>query len=629
MIRSTVVARRPPTGDAGRGRGWPHLGILGALCLLTSLTACSGGGDDGSPPPPVIPWSRFLHDPTNSGESTGSVGTNPGVLLAFCRLSMADSGATVPLTSASSPAIALDGTIYIGTHDGLVALQPSDAGGPDTEPCGPAPTCSAGTTCAQPLKLTWRFAGYRQAACTPTANDPQCRAGEASCSPCTPTAGDPGCVEVGPISSSPAVSIGNDIVVGSDRGAIFALHNEDGTLSCRWRYTVPGSQPVTSSPTLHVDAGDNALTAVFVGGGDGYLIALNGDGTTKWRYPPNEPFSGAITASPALSADGTVYIPAPDGFLYALDPAGRLKWRVDIGASQGNGDFLPSLGVGATLFAVGTDGRQPSAGKIFGINPDATLKWSFTAENPVLASLAFAPLNFIDRAQLTPTRTPTPPPTASGSTPTATQPQVATATPALSATVTLTATPRTVSETVVYVVDQAGILYGIRSSNGVREARLPLGAGTVRLAPALTADFYAIIGDDDGFVHVRQLDGRAPCDPSQCSVTGSLCRTAADCEIQPCTNHTCEGSHAACVSDADCQQHCNVEAACGGEIRWVDGRLSVGAAIRSSPVVDEDGKIYVTADDGFLYVFGAPAVLQPTPARTEPPTATPVVAGAP
>ena len=60
---------------------------------------------------------------------------------------------------------------------------------------------------------------------------------------------------------------------------------------------------------------------------DHNLYALNPDGSLKWQYPTG----GGIDSSPAIGADGAIYVGSGDDNLYSLNPDGSLKWRYPTG----------------------------------------------------------------------------------------------------------------------------------------------------------------------------------------------------------------------------------------------------------------------------------------------------------
>ena len=65
---------------------------------------------------------------------------------------------------------------------------------------------------------------------------------------------------------------------------------------------------VGSSPAVAADG------TVYVGSGDDYLYAINPDGSLKWRYQTG----GYVGSSPAVAADGTVYVGSANNYLYAI-----------------------------------------------------------------------------------------------------------------------------------------------------------------------------------------------------------------------------------------------------------------------------------------------------------------------
>jgi outer membrane protein assembly factor BamB len=59
-------------------------------------------------------------------------------------------------------------------------------------------------------------------------------------------------------------------------------------------------------------------------------------GTLKWKYKTDS----WVKSSPAIGADGTVYVGSIDHHLYAINPDGTLKWRYGIGTG------VPSPAIG-------------------------------------------------------------------------------------------------------------------------------------------------------------------------------------------------------------------------------------------------------------------------------------------
>ncbi|MHB1846007.1 MAG: choice-of-anchor D domain-containing protein [Deltaproteobacteria bacterium] len=108
--------------------------------------------------------------------------------------------------------------------------------------------------------------------------------------------------------SSPALLGDGGLVMGYLDG-VYAFDppaSGEGQATQRWRY---GTGLVLGSPAVGADG------TVFVGSTDGNFYAINGTtGALKWKYT----VGAAINSSPAIGTDGTVYFAADDGNLYAL-----------------------------------------------------------------------------------------------------------------------------------------------------------------------------------------------------------------------------------------------------------------------------------------------------------------------
>jgi parallel beta-helix repeat protein len=94
--------------------------------------------------------------------------------------------------------------------------------------------------------------------------------------------------------------------VGSWDHNLYAL-NPDGTL--KWNYTT--GDFVFSSPAIDADG------TIYVGSGDNSLYAINPDGTLNWSYMAY----GPIYSSPAIGENGTIYFGSYDDDLYAVGEA--------------------------------------------------------------------------------------------------------------------------------------------------------------------------------------------------------------------------------------------------------------------------------------------------------------------
>jgi len=135
----------------------------------------------------------------------------------------------------------------------------------------------------------------------------------------------------------------------------------------KWNYLTSGS--VQASPAI------GATGAIYVGSNDGYLYAINPDGTLKWKYNTGN----IIISSPAIGSDGTVYVGSDTNSLYAINPDGTLKWKYSTGSFIRSS---PAIGSDGTIYIGSTDYN------VYAINPDGTLKWTFRAAYAVYSTPA-------------------------------------------------------------------------------------------------------------------------------------------------------------------------------------------------------------------------------------------------
>jgi len=140
------------------------------------------------------------------------------------------------------------------------------------------------------------------------------------------------------------------------------------TGALKWSFTT--GNWIKSSPAIGADG------TIYVGSWDGNLYAINPNGGLKWSYTTG---GACIDSSPAIGADGTIYVGSWDGNLYAINPNGTLKW------SYTTGDWIessPAIGADGTIYVGSYDH------KLYAINPNGTLKWSYTTGNYIDSSPA-------------------------------------------------------------------------------------------------------------------------------------------------------------------------------------------------------------------------------------------------
>jgi outer membrane protein assembly factor BamB len=212
------------------------------------------------PSPYTIPGALMLASPAVAPDGTIYVGATDGKLHAVKPDGTAQPGFPfVPIGTLysfnSSPAIGADGTIYVGRHDGRVyAINPN------------------GTQ-------KWSY------------------------------------LTGGSVRSSPAIGPDESIYFGSYDNKVYALDPNTGLVKSGW--PIATTSAFRSSPAISPDG------AIYIGCNDGKLYAFLPSGATKSGWP--HATGAAIYGSPAVGADGTIYVGSTDGKLYAFNPDGSYK----------------------------------------------------------------------------------------------------------------------------------------------------------------------------------------------------------------------------------------------------------------------------------------------------------------
>jgi outer membrane protein assembly factor BamB len=159
----------------------------------------------------------------------------------------------------------------------------------------------------------------------------------------------------------------------------------DGTMI--WEFDTGGA--IESSPVISKDG------TIYVGSHNGYLFAINQDGTEKWRFDAGPPsyderwnVSKSIMATPAIASDGTIYVLSSANHLFAINPDGSEKWRFYV---LWGSDFWssPTIGPDGTIYIGSARSQEVSNydGGLIAVNPDGTEKWLFD-DNSGVTSVA-------------------------------------------------------------------------------------------------------------------------------------------------------------------------------------------------------------------------------------------------
>jgi outer membrane protein assembly factor BamB len=255
-----------------------------------------------------------------------------------------------------SPAIGIDGTIYVGSDDGyLYAINPDGA-------------------------LKWKFNTGNQIWSAPAIGSDGTIYINSSyyLYAINPDGTQKWRFSIDGWARTSSPAIGNDgtIYVGGGDFYLYAITDNGTTGIQKWRFRPSNEYSVWSSPAIGSDG------TIYVGSNsDANFYAINPSGQLKWRL-----LTGVVTSSPAISGDGTIYfgnnIGNNNGYLCAITDnatAGIQKWQF---GTVGIMESSPAIGSDGTIY-VGSDDNY-----LYAVNPDGTKKWSYGTGGEILASPA-------------------------------------------------------------------------------------------------------------------------------------------------------------------------------------------------------------------------------------------------
>ena len=173
---------------------------------------------------------------------------------------------------------------------------------------------------------------------------------------------------------SPAIAPNGTIYVpsGASGDAAGFLHAVNPDCTQKWVFGLPGP-PASTAPAIAHDG-----TIYVHANGPGNIVsietltAVNPDGSLKWQFEFNAGlgiFTSSVQSSPAVGADGTIWIGSIDTNIYGLNPDGTVKCAVS-----------PALSSISTSPAIGPDGTiyiVDATTTLFAFTPNCILSWSF------------------------------------------------------------------------------------------------------------------------------------------------------------------------------------------------------------------------------------------------------------
>lgn len=171
------------------------------------------------------------------------------------------------------------------------------------------------------------------------------------------------------VSGTPILTSNNEIVVGGSRGV--AVVRPGGTTFAEYGPTSSWSscnEPVLGADsTLYTTCGEYKFHAYTLSGQHRYEFKNEG---------------GTSETAAVIAADGTIYL-ASRNKLHALTPELTEKWTYDF---YGSGLHTPALAEDGTIYLVGQ-----SQTRVLALTPEGKVRWEFMTNGQIQGSPALAP----------------------------------------------------------------------------------------------------------------------------------------------------------------------------------------------------------------------------------------------
>lgn len=383
---------------------WDSPGIPGNYTVSVAVSAEDGGTQMSSSTMSITGtsvWPRFQRDMGSTGQSPVDTSSTTGTL----KWSYNIAGSSAGLPSPAS--IGADGTIYVGSHAGILyALSP--------------------TTGALKWSYTTGSGGSFYDSAPAIGADGTIYIANGNLYALSPTGAlNWSATNLG--GGPPAIGADGTIYENGANGNLYALSPTNG--SVKWSYPIGSlfnAPAIGENGMIYISGyafpqnGIVGFTAVTATNGYTYEFAANGEliwssnvssgspgsvaigadgtlymastnsktlyalyptGALDWTYPTD----GTIEGSPAIGTDGTIYIGTFNLTSYnvcALKHGGSLKWEIDLNDKMMGS---PAIGADGTIYMVGF------SGDLYALSPtDGSVRWQYAgggsggASSPVI-----------------------------------------------------------------------------------------------------------------------------------------------------------------------------------------------------------------------------------------------------
>ncbi len=303
---------------------------------------------------------------------------------------------------------------------------------------------------------------------------------------------------------------------------------------------------VTCSPAVGSDG------TVYVGSNDNSFYAFNPDGSVKWSYAAKSVFD---TSSAAIGSDGTIYAGCTDGNVYAFNPSGSLRWTYTVPtppASSGldNGlDSSPAIGSDGTIYIHADDGN------LYALTPAGAVKWTAAVAGFSYAAPTIAP------------------------------------------------------DGTIYIGTDGGLVYAFNSSGSVKWTfTAPVAGDEIYTAAALDASGNLYFGTLDGYFYSVNSSGSL-----RWTYSIGYSITSAPALANGAVYFGCYDANLYSLTAAT------------GAVNW---KYALGAQVRASaPAVDANGVVYIGCYDHNVYAVASGGSLVRTYATDDVVRSSPVISG--